>query len=68
MKVALINNNQLGINGFTTFNEWSKLSKKYDEEKVLKIYYNIKPKDNGRLITGSFKKIAKEDNLNYIKN
>jgi len=60
--IALIINNELGLNGFNILNEWSKNGENYDEEAVKKFYYNIKPKSNGLKI-GTLKKIAKESNL-----
>ena len=66
MKVGLIINNELGINGSEIFNEWSKNSTKYNKDKVKTFYDNIKPKENGLKI-GTLKKMAKEDNIELYK-
>lgn len=62
MRVGLIINNELGINGYELFNKWSKISSKYEKDKVNSFYNNIKPKENG-LKLGSLKKMAREDNI-----
>ena len=67
IKVGFIINNEMGINGYNIFDDWSKLSQKYDKEKVRIFYNNIKPKEHGGIKIGTLKKMAKEDNLKLYK-
>ena len=64
--VALIINNELGLEGYDILNKWSKSGSNYDESKVKQFYFNIKPKTNGLKI-GTLKKLAKEANLELYK-
>lgn len=67
IKIGFIINNEMGINGFDIFDKYSKLSSKYDSEKVKKFYNNIKPKETGGLKIGTLKKMAKNDNPKLYK-
>jgi phage/plasmid-associated DNA primase len=58
--VGLIISNELSVDGYDIFNEWSSNSEKYNESAVKTFYNNIKSLEGG-LSIGSLKKMAKED-------